>query len=395
MKEICPECSGKPINHGVAKTTAAMEAFVRFTGKPFMGSFSSFSIFFDKLFPIAFRFCSLIGIGNITHVPDSKDSVRTHCLWESARKRNIMMHQFRLFNQPLNMFIAEHNGERIVFEALPRPKYHSLNSGDMDDKGLIKKIFDEHDIPVALGKAVFSLAEAKRLFGQLRKPVITKPSLGSHGRHTRIHINSQGELERGFSSAKRLSPWVIVEEELKGSVYRVALVGGRVIGVLRRDSPTVVGDGKHTIKELIHETNAHPWRVGNFHKIEITDFVRRELAYQNLSLDSRPARGRKIMLHPKVGRTQGGTNANVTKHVHPENIKMFERIASALEDSLVGVDFIIEDIAQSWKEQDRSGVIECNSAPFLDLHHFPYAGEPIDAMGELWKIVFPNSKLSV
>ena len=37
-------------------------------------------------------------------------------------------------------------------------------------------------------------------------------------------------------------------------------------------------------------------------------------------------------------------------------------------------DFIIEDITKSWKEEQHCGIIECNSLPFIDLHHYPLFG---------------------
>jgi cyanophycin synthetase len=51
---------------------------------------------------------------------------------------------------------------------------------------------------------------------------------------------------------------------------------------------------------------------------------------------------------------------------------------------LVGIDFIIEDISKSWKEQARCGVIECNSRPFFDNHHLPFNGKPRNVAGAIW-----------
>jgi len=64
----------------------------------------------------------------------------------------------------------------------------------------------------------------------------------------------------------------------------------------------------------------------------------------------------------------------------------------------VGADFIIEDITKSWKEPARAGgeqhcgIIECNSLPFIDLHHYPLFGRPNNIAGKLWDLVLPESK---
>ena len=54
---------------------------------------------------------------------------------------------------------------------------------------------------------------------------------------------------------QEISPWVIVEQQLEGFVYRATVIGGRVVGVLRREPANIIGDGKSTIKQLIIEEN--------------------------------------------------------------------------------------------------------------------------------------------
>ena len=102
-----------------------------------------------------------------------------------------------------------------------------------------------------------------------------------------------------------------------------------------------------------------------------------------------------MTLNQKVSRSYGATTSDMTQITHPENTKLFEKIARVLGDSLVGIDFIISDISKSWMEQKRCGVIECNSLPFLDLHHYPFVGMPRDAAGALLDAVFPAKKISL
>ena len=94
----------------------------------------------------------------------------------------------------------------------------------------------------------------------------------------------------------------------------------------------------------------------------------------------------------KASRGLGGGATDVTDETHPDNIALLEKIAQVLDDPLVGVDFIIEDASKSWREQERCGVIECNSAPFIDLHLYPLKGKPRDTAGALWDLVYPASK---
>ena len=82
--------------------------------------------------------------------------------------------------------------------------------------------------------------------------------------------------------------------------------------------------------------------------------------------------------------------------VHPAVIQILGGVIQVGDiykdaDPLVGVDFIMEDARVPWQEQERCGVIECNSLPFIDLHHYPLYGEPRNVAGALWDIVFPGS----
>jgi cyanophycin synthetase len=94
----------------------------------------------------------------------------------------------------------------------------------------------------------------------------------------------------------------------------------------------------------------------------------------------------------KISRGSGGSNIDVTDDVHPENMRLFEKVGRVLADPLVGIDFIIRDISHPWQRQLPCGVIECNGLPFIDLHHYPLSGKTRDAAGALWDIVFPQTK---
>ena len=73
--------------------------------------------------------------------------------------------------------------------------------------------------------------------------------------HTMIHINTEEGLMVGFKKAKKLSPLVVIEEELRGYLFRGTLIGGKLVGVVKRDQPEVKGDGVHTLHELLDEEN--------------------------------------------------------------------------------------------------------------------------------------------
>jgi hypothetical protein len=342
-----------------------------------------------------FRTMVFLRLGYFSDQPDEKDTWRTKCFWEEAQRRGIKMREFHL-GPVRDAFIAKYKDKTIIFDGLPRPDMEeSAALKWMDNKGIMKEKFLKEGLPVAKGGTAFTKRKALKIFNSLEKPVITKPNLGSRSRHTLIHIDTPEKLVYGFRKAKKLSPLVVVEEELRGFLFRGTLIGGKLAGVVRRDQPEVVGDGIHTLQELFDKENERPERKGPiFHKIIIDPDAEKELQRENISMQDVPTKGRIVTFSQKTSRGIGGTTTEVTDIIHPDNIEMLEHVGRFLNDPLVGVDFIIEDITKSWKEEQHCGIIECNSLPFIDLHHYVMFGQPNNVAGKLWDLVLPESKLS-
>jgi D-alanine-D-alanine ligase-like ATP-grasp enzyme len=356
----------------------------------------------DRITLPFFNLMNLLRLGHFSDEPDEKDSYRTKCFWEEAVRRGIKMREFHL--GPIREgFVAEYKenngnpGRTIIFGGLPRPgTKESPALKWMDNKGIMSKKFQREGLPVAKGGIAWSIQGALKIFNSLTKPVITKPNLGSRSRHTTLHINTAGDLISAFKKARKLSPVVVIEEELRGSLFRGTLVAGKLTGVVRRDKPQITGDGIHTVRELWEKENERSERSGPiFHTIVLDKEALAELKRQNIEMDDIPKKDRIVTFSQKTSRGCGGTTTEVTEITHYENVKMLEHVGRFLKDPLIGVDFIMEDITKSWREQERCGIIECNSLPFIDLHHYPLFGEKKNVAGALWDLVMPESKIEL
>jgi len=402
----CKDCEPAQEIHWVAY----MSVLLGMISEPF---FDFMEIFFKNTaeaissrisFPF-YRLMIFLKLGHYSYKPDEKDTWRSKCFWEEAERRGIKMYEFHL--GPIrDIFIAEYKGpprldglveagKKITFSGLPRPEAEESGSLSwMDNKGIMKEKFQKEGIPVARGGTAWTFGEALKIFNKITKPVITKPNLGSRSRHTMIHLNTPNDLKIGFKKAKKLSPLVVVEEELNGYLFRGTLVGGKLVGVVRRDQPEITGDGIHSVHELLEKENKRPERTGPiFHKIIIDKEAEVELERQKAKLDDIPEKEQVVTFSQKTSRGCGGTTTEVTDIVHEDNKEMLEHVGRFLKDPLVGVDFIIENITKSWKEEQHCGVIECNSLPFIDLHHYPLFGKSNNVAGKLWDLVMPESKM--
>jgi D-alanine-D-alanine ligase-like ATP-grasp enzyme len=177
--------------------------------------------------------------------------------------------------------------------------------------------------------------------------------------------------------------FVVVEEHLYGSVYRGTYIGGEIVGVLRGDPPRVTGDGVATIEKLIAEKNQlRPERVKEF---LVKDVVHTFLEKQGYTLETVLPKGKTIDLIEKIGLSYGGDACEELPITHPKLLAELKRAGDILNAPVIGFDFISEDITKD-PSTVRWGIIEANSMPFIDLHHDPRTGTPINAAAKVWDL---------
>jgi cyanophycin synthetase len=76
----------------------------------------------------------------------------------------------------------------------------------------------------------------------------------------------------------------------------------------------------------------------------------------------------------------------VTPCVHFDNLEIFKKVAEIFNTRFVGIDFLSNDISKSWKEHP-SVIIELNSLPYIDMHHYPTEGIPVNVGGWITDLV--------
>lgn len=393
----CEECGTTAIHHGLEKFTLGVNAAAARLFRPFEFSVRFLSPLLDRTVDMAGAHIASalakMGLALEVDQMDPGSTETTMALWREAEKRGIKMREVRLLGLARNLFIASYNGRSFVFQGLPRRPHWQRSILWIDDKSEMKKRFLRAGFPVAKGGTAGTEKQALKIFRSLAQPAVTKPHEGSSGRHVTARIDSEEKLIAGFRKAKLVSPLVVVEEELSGPVYRATVIDGKLAGVLRRDAPMVIGDGISTIRELVRKENENPLRRGPvFSKINPENaYSQSELKRQNLALDSVLPQGQPAYFHFKVNWDLGAVSRDATPETHLENKKLFEKIGIYLGSDIVGLDFIIPDIGRPWQEQERCGVIECNSLPHLGNHHFPYSGQVQNVAGAVWDMVFPDS----
>lgn len=346
------------------------------------------SRFFEKIHLDIRLVFFLQRIGVVSFQSDNKlcKIERAKVLWEEATARGIDMKEVLVFGKGFDTYIAKlQNGTYVVFSGIPRPKHITGGGlGMMDDKFLLKKKLQKHSIPVPQGASVWNLYSAIKVFKSLQKPVIVKPRSGSRGRHSITHITTLEDFIRAYKIAKQLCFFVIVEEHLEGPVYRGTVINYVLEGVLKGESPYVVGDGTSSIEYLIQEKNKVVQE--GVSSIEITNSLVEYIQRQGFTLESVLPKGLVVTLTEKIGVGYGGSSSEDYEICHEDNKKLFEHAARVVGDPIIGFDFIIPNIAISYKNQ-KCGFLEANSLPFINLHHHPLLGKPRNIAAAVWNLI--------
>lgn len=265
-------------------------------------------------------------------------------------------------------------------------------------KEATRKLLKAAGLPVPAGRVVSTLQEALTAAGELGYPVVIKPCRGNHGKGVVLDIKNEQELGTAFKLAKIHDQEVMVEKYIRGRHYRVLVIDGKMAAAAERFPASVIGDGVHTIRELVEIANQDP-RRGKGHnlpltRLEVDPISILELKRQGYHPDSRPERGVEVFLRRNANLSTGGSAVDVTDQVHPQNAWMAGRAARILGLDVAGVDIVTSDIQ---KPLEGNGVlIEVNAAPGFRMHLSPNEGTPRDVGKQLVEYLFPpGSQVSI
>lgn len=248
----------------------------------------------------------------------------------------------------------------------------------MANKTVTKKILADAGFPVPAGDEFTSLEQGLAYYPLIKdKQIVVKPKSTNFGLGISIFQepasldNYQKALEIAFAEDTA----VLVEEFIPGTEYRFFILDGRCEAVLLRVAANVVGDGKHTIRELVAQKNANPLR-GRDHRspleiIELGDIEQLMLTQQGYTPDDILPEGKKVNLRRNSNISTGGDSIDVTETMDSSYQELAAAMATSMGAWACGVDLIIPDKTQpASKEKPHCTCIELNFNPSMYMHTY-------------------------
>lgn len=232
---------------------------------------------------------------------------------------------------------------------------------------------------IAIRKEHFIKYSLAYLTRTLTFPLVAKPLCDtSRGKDVFCNIKDIETLSTYLRQCFNQYSVMQVEEfhqELKE--YRVLIFKNRVLGVVERFGAQVVGDGQHSIQQLIDISNVERAKLSDTLTISpmVVDFEYQHcLAEQGLSMESIPPAGAAIKLCHTVNTGRGGDILSHGKKIHPYNARYLCKAAKATGLNVVGLDVLCKDIHDSFKNS-QCVIIEANFNPDITIHEIPNRGE--------------------
>lgn len=230
------------------------------------------------------------------------------------------------------------------------------------------------------------------------RAVVIKPKSTNFGLGISIFqqgVTDRDDFAKAVEIAFREDKEIMVEDYLLGTEYRFFVLGDQTLAVLLRVPANVIGDGVHTVAELVAAKNDHPLRGDGsrtpLKKIALGDIEQLQLKEQGLTVDSIPAKDQLVQLRANSNISTGGDSIDMTDEMHASYKEIAVGISKAMGAAVCGVDLIIPDLKQPAEPSLRSwGVIEANFNPMMMMHIFPFSGQSRRLTMNVINMLFPE-----
>ncbi len=281
----------------------------------------------------------------------------------------------------INGFELKLGSHYYLFRECETP-FNNLSSANIAaDKFCTSQLLAKKNIPVpdsiVLHIDDFKQNKTAELTEHLNLPLVIKPLLGSQGKDVLCNIQSREELLSHLNYYFNHYEHVLVEE-FYGQLnsYRVLVFKGRVLGVVQRFPATVLGDGNHSIEQLVAIENKERKEISDFlGPIKLDNECTIKLKELNIDKEYIPSVGEKVVLAYTSNATRGGTYKSLGKQICKENSKLMVKVASVLNLGLAGIDLECTDINIPIN-QSNGVIIEVNHRPSIRIHELPLTGHP-------------------
>ena len=197
-----------------------------------------------------------------------------------------------------------------------------------------------------------SFKNAKNYF-----PCVLKPVDGMQGKDVYTHIDNQDEFNKILNKLLNNYDKIMLENLVEGNNYRIFVFNNKVMDIIEREKPFIIGNGKNTVEELIHEKN-ELLKSKNLFEVKYLD--EKLIKKQNYNMNDIVKKDDKIFITNTVN-FHNGANAKriLISDIHKDNLDLFIKSHELIGLECSGVDYMSEDLKIPYY-QNNGHIIEMN-----------------------------------
>jgi cyanophycin synthetase len=264
-------------------------------------------------------------------------------------------------------------GQAAARISLSTTPFHDLVSIHVaENKPLAYRILEQAEVPVPEHCVIDAsdVTSARAFYERFAPPFVVKPVRGGGGAGVIGEIHTFAQLRRALPHVRRYGRDALFERQIYGDSYRVLLLDGEVLDVLKRSRPTMTGDGRSTIEELMFREHERRIALGAGSGLKPL-MVDLDSLY---SLERAGYHLHSVLPPGTTAVVKTATNFNAKEQIGggdeqlPEGtLEVARRAADALGCRLAGVDLVTTDATRPLAES--GAVLEVEPVPGL-WHHY-------------------------
>jgi GNAT-family acetyltransferase (TIGR03103 family) len=297
---------------------------------------------------------------------------------DEARRRGIAV---EIEDAKAGLFTLHLGGRRISCRESLSDLTSAVSMSRCDDKSLTSRLLANGGLLVP-AQAVVREDEDALAFLEKYHRVVVKPARGEQGHGVFVDLTTKKEVLSAVKYVRELSDTVVIEEFISGQDLRIIVIGGETVAAAVRKPAAIVGNGVHTIQELIIKQSrrraAATQGESTIPMDEETDRCVHQAGYD--MRDVLPE-GVELQVRKAANLHTGGTIHDVTASLHPTLSEAAVKAAELLRMPLVGLDLIVDA-----PNEPHYRLIEANERPGLANH------EPAPTAEKFIDLLFPQTK---
>ncbi|WP_426141612.1 N-acetylglutaminylglutamine synthetase [Pseudomonas sp. DWP3-1-2] len=296
---------------------------------------------------------------------------------EEAHRRGI---EVQVDDAPAGLFTLAYGGRRIRCRESLSDLTSAVSMTLCQDKSMTHRALKAAGLNVPAQQCA-SDDEANLMFLEEHEQIVVKPLNGEQGQGVAVNLRTPDEMRDAIERARQYDSRVILESFHEGLDLRIVVIGFEMVAAAIRRPAEVIGDGRHTIGQLIEaQSRRRSAATGGESRIPLDEETERTVHDAGFTYDSVLPMDQRLGVRRTANLHTGGCLEDVTAILHPVLVDAAIRAARALDIPVVGLDLMVPAA-----DQPEYVFIEANERVGLANH------EPQPTAERFVDLLFPHS----